>query len=48
MKIKLYQVNMERDTNRVAFTGYENLEKFQGSPEIDSKIPCFSGMSGKN
>ena len=45
MKIKLYQVNMERDTNRVAFTGYENLEKFQGSPEIDSKIydKVFSG-----
>lgn len=38
MKIKIYQVNMDRDTNRVAFTGYENLEKFQGSPEIDSKI----------
>lgn len=38
MKIKIYQVNMERDTNRVAFVGYENLEKFQGSPEVDSQI----------
>ena len=48
MKIKLYQVHMERDTNRVAFTGYENLEKFQGSPEIDSKIydKVFEGEVG--
>lgn len=38
MKIKIYQVNMERDKNRVAFMGYENLEKFQGSPDVDSKI----------
>ncbi len=38
MKIKIYQVNMERDKNRVAFIGYENLEKFQGSPDVVSKI----------
>ena len=38
MKIKIYQVNMERDKKRVAFMGYENLEKFQGSTDVDSKI----------
>lgn len=38
MKIKIYQVNTDRDENRVAFMRYENLEKFQGSPDVDSKI----------
>lgn len=38
MKIKIYQVNMERDKNRVAFMGYDSLAKFQGSPDVDSKI----------
>lgn len=38
MKIKIYQVNMERDENRVAFMGYDSLSKFQGSPDVDSKI----------
>lgn len=38
MKIKIYQVNMERDENRVAFMAYESLAKFQGSPDVDSKI----------
>lgn len=38
MKIKIYQVNMERDKNRVAFMGYDSLSKFQGSPDVDSKI----------
>lgn len=38
MKIKIYQVNMERDENRVAFMGYDSLPKFQGSPDVDSKI----------
>ena len=38
MKVKIYQVNMERDTNRVAFVGYDSLPKFQGSSDIDSRI----------
>ena len=38
MKIQIYQVNTGRDRNRVAFQSYENLERFQGFPEIDSKI----------
>lgn len=38
MKIKIYQVNTERDENRVAFMGYDSLSKFQGSPDVDSKI----------
>ena len=38
MKIKIYQVNMERDENRVAFMGYDSLAKFQGSPDVDSRI----------
>ena len=38
MKIKIYQINMERDENRVAFMAYESLAKFQGSPDVDSRI----------
>lgn len=38
MKIKIYQVNMERDENRVAFMGYDSLSKFQGSPDVDSEF----------
>ena len=38
MKIKIYQVNMERDTDRVAFESLENLQAFHGSAEVDSSI----------
>lgn len=38
VKIKIYQVNMERDENRVAFMAYESLAKFQGNPDVDSRI----------
>ena len=38
MKIKIYQVNMERDPNGVCFMGYERLEKLQGTTDIDSTI----------
>lgn len=31
MNIRIYQVNMKRDTNNVAFMRYELLEKLQGS-----------------
>lgn len=38
MKIKIYQVNTERDEKQVAFFGMEALQKFQGSSEINSSI----------
>ena len=38
MKIQIYQVNTGRDRNRVVFQNYEDLERFQGFPEIDSQI----------
>ncbi len=38
MKIRIYQVDMDRDVNRVAFANLEHLERYQGSSEIDSSI----------
>lgn len=38
MKIKIYQVNTDRDEKQVAFFGMEALPKFQGSSEINSSI----------
>ena len=38
MNIRIYQINMERDLNRIAFCSHDQLEKYQGSSEIDSKI----------
>ena len=38
MEIRIYQVNMERDTNNVCFMAHDRLERFQGSSEIDSRI----------
>ena len=38
MKIAIYQINPDRDENRVAFLNYEKLERFQGSAELCSKI----------
>ena len=38
MNIRIYQINLERDLNRVAFCSHDQLEKYQGSNEIDSKI----------
>lgn len=48
MKIRIYQVNMERDENQVAFMGYDSLSKFQGSPDVDSRIydKVFEGEVG--
>ena len=45
MEIKIYQINMDRDANRIAFSGLSQLEKYQGSPEIDSGVydEVFSG-----
>ena len=38
MEIALYQIDMERDTNRIAFANLEFLEKYQGSLEISSAL----------
>lgn len=36
MNIRIYQVNMKRDTNNVAFMRYELLEKLQGSQAVNA------------
>lgn len=38
MEIKLYQVNMDRDEQRVAFDSLERLKKFQGTDVPKSEI----------
>lgn len=38
MRIKVYQINMERDTNHVKFQRMERLKEIQQSKEIDSTI----------
>ncbi len=38
MKIKIYQINSDRDVNNMLFLASDKLEKFQGSSEVDSKI----------
>ena len=38
MRIKLYQINPDRDTNRIAHTRLSELERFQGSPDVQSSI----------
>lgn len=38
MKIKIYQVNMERDEKRIAFMGLDVFPKFQGSNEVKSSL----------
>ena len=38
MRIKIYQINAERDIHNVGFMGFDRLKRLQGSSEIDSKI----------
>lgn len=38
MRIKLYQINTERDKNRVKFLDFDMLKQFQGSPKVDAAI----------
>ena len=38
MNIAIYQINPDRDENRVAFLNYEKLERFQGSAALRSEI----------
>ena len=45
MKIKIYQIDTDRDINRVKFMGLEELSKYQGRNEIDASLynEMFSG-----
>ncbi len=38
MKIRIYQISMERDTDRIAFESLDRLERYQGNSEINSSI----------
>ena len=38
MDIKIYQINLSRDDDRVAYLGLSQLDKFQGSSEVNSGI----------
>ncbi len=38
MKIKVFQINTDRDTKNVKFAGYENLGRWQGTQDIDASI----------
>ncbi|MDD4474942.1 MAG: DUF3846 domain-containing protein [Eubacteriales bacterium] len=38
MNIRIYQINHERDTNRVKFESFENLSKYQNSPDVNPDI----------
>lgn len=38
MKIRIYQINSERDINRVKFFGFDSLKKLQGTDTVDVGI----------
>ena len=38
MDIIIYQINLSRDDDRVAYLGLSQLDKFQGSSEVNSGI----------
>ena len=38
MKIRVYQINSDRDEHRVMFLSHDRLERFQGNPEVNSSI----------
>lgn len=38
MDIKIYQINLSRDDDRIAFLGHSQLERFQESAEVNSGI----------
>lgn len=45
MEINIYQVNSDRDKNRVLFMDLQHLEKYQGDADVDCEIydKVFSG-----
>lgn len=38
MRVKIYQINHDRDANRVKFTGLDSMAKYQRSLEVDPSI----------
>lgn len=38
MRIKIYQIDSEKDTNQIKFFSIDSLQKLQGSTDIDSSI----------
>lgn len=38
MRIKIYQINKERDSNDVKFFGLKHLKQFQGSEKVDASL----------
>ncbi len=38
LKFRIYQINLNRDTERIAFEGIENLKRYHGSSEIRSDL----------
>ena len=38
MNVRIYQINLERDIDRIAFESLDRLERYQGSGEINSSI----------
>lgn len=38
MRIKIYQINNDRDTNNVKFFGLKHLKQFQGSEKVDASL----------
>lgn len=38
LNFKIYQINGDRDENRMSFMRYDSLEKFQGSKDVNSSI----------
>lgn len=45
MNIKIYQINIERDKNRVKFLHYDHLDSFQDTKDINASVydEVFSG-----
>ena len=45
MRVKIYQINMNRDSNRLKFSGLTEMEKISGSSAVDPSIydEVFSG-----
>lgn len=50
MNIKIWQINLSRDKNRVAFFGLEALLRLQGSRDVDPAIYdlVFEGIVNAN
>ena len=45
MKVKIYQVNTQRDKNKVKFLGLDQIRKYQGTENVDATLydEVFSG-----